>query len=213
MRGIRKVNVLVEFKDRTGATTDARMYIHTPKGMGNATPLPPRVRDAVKKTTQDKDLRLVRLVDVANNCSGNAIMNKASFEHIAQKSLRLVCGSFGVVKDGGSVWWEWGTGSTTSDHAQDFLVAKNDPSKQDCHFWLEDEDDNVFDIVPQYISNVVIPFHKAKVHLTKLACEAVISGVNKVTLRRWGLVYLPASASIQEEIIAHRKSRMRVVLL
>jgi len=180
------------------------MHINEVKGLG-ITPLLPRKKDFARVPP-------AYLVCIDDNCSGNAIMNKSTFESLSGSQVHVVCGSFGVVKDNGDIWWEWGTGRENSPE-QEFLVSSCDSTKQNCHFWLENDNGDVFDIVPTYITNIVVPVHTARVDLSQLVCQAVVTGQSKATLRGYGLVYVPAEKSVQHNILKHRVSRLRFVPL
>jgi hypothetical protein len=198
-------NVILEFKGRDGKTVDARIHVFGPKGMGGASMLKPK-----KLLPSD-----VYLVCIENNCSGNCVMNRESFQKLACTSLRVVCGSFGVViRRGGDerVWWEWG-GPEGSRGAKDFITSAIREDQQDCHFWLEDDAGRVYDIVPKYITNIVAPVHGALLDTSHLLCGAVVNGLDKARLRTMGFVYLPAADDVQKEILEHRLNRLRFVRL
>jgi hypothetical protein len=203
------MNIVVEFKDQAQATCDVRVYIHTPRGLGEATPFPPRKRDVSEKHTV-----VVRLVCIENNCSGNCMMNKQAFETINGRQLHMVCGAFGVVKDSKdtqTVWYEWGA-NLAEGRTDDFIRSSTQRTSIDSHFWLEDDHGRVYDVLPKYITDVVVPIHQARVDVSELLCNCVIDGIDKEKLRSYGLVYLPVDKALQEDIIRCRMSRMRLVV-
>ena len=195
------LHVIVDFMKRDGTPCDTRLYVDAPSGLGGSSLLPR------KKALNEN---AIRLISIENNCTGNAFMNQKAFQRLAGKPLRVVCGSFGVIKDGGKIWWEWGTGQDSP--IDEFLHCKVEPGKQNAHFWLEDPVSGcVYDVLPKYVLDVVLPIHKVQADLEGLICGVVISGETMESLMKRGLVYLPLNERKQKEIIEHRMSRMRLV--
>ena len=195
------LHVIVDYMKRDGTHCDTRLHVDAPSGLGGSSLLP-------RKNSLSKNA--VRLVSIENNCSGNVFMNKKAFERLAGKPLRVACGSFGVIKDRGEIWWEWGTGQEDSP-VDEFLHCKVQPGKQNAHFWLEDPVSGcVYDVLPKYVLDVVLPFHNVHADLDGMICGVVISETRESLMKR-GFVYLPLDERKQREIIDHRMSRMVAV--
>jgi hypothetical protein len=192
--------LIVCFFSRDGTREETRMALRPPSGLGENAVLKPRgAMETVK--------RVISFRSIDRNCGGNVKMNKDSFEKVCGKRMHTVCGSFGIrdpkTKD---VWWEWGTGDIDSS-AKDLLFCKFTGMKN-CHFWLEDDDGNVYDIIQPYITNTVAPIHHIPLCLDSYVCRCIIMGKSKEELEQRGILYLPARPKVQKRVIRHTEERL-----
>lgn len=192
--------IMVSFFSRNGERENTRMALKPPSGLGGNAMLKPRGdMKSLKK--------IIEFQCIARNCGGNVKMNMEKFEELCKKPLHIVCGSFGLRNPKTkSVWWEWGSGDYESS-AQDLLFCKFTGMKN-CHFWLEDVDGHVYDVIDPYIPKTVAPIHKIPLDLGKFICECIVMGLGKDELERCGMVYLPARPDVQERVIQYTETRL-----
>lgn len=170
-----------------GDHQDTRVHHEQPRGLGSGLGL-----------TETDITNAVHLTYLENNCFGNIVTNKKSFESLAGKKLSAACGAVGLCSPT-PTWWEWGGTLMGSDAV---LTAKNLltcplTGKKNCHFWLEDADGLVYDVVPLYLMQFVARVQKKTICTDEMYCECIINGVRKSRLKECGLWY--KRAPINEE--------------
>lgn len=146
---------------------------------------------------------------IERNCFGNCLMNLKNMNALAGKSLKIVAGSLGLC-DPPPVWFEFGgTGSETHTVVHQFT----NPTTTDVHFWLEDEDGNVWDVVDEYLHATVAPFHRKRIDTSEFLEGSLINGISKERLKERGLAYIAADPSVSSMLVAiHlRKSAVRTL--
>lgn len=148
---------------------------------------------------------------VERNCFSNCIMNLQSFEKLAGCTLELIAGSCGLCTPD-PVWYEWGgLGSTRHVTVADFVKKNVVPGMTEMHFWFEDADGRVWDILDPYLVTVVVPAHRKRIATSAFWHGWLIPGVDRNTLREGGLLYEPADALVQDVLV--KRAGQKIVLV
>ena len=166
-----------------------------------------RGRDFIK--TAGKKDAAISFLSIERNCYGNCVMNYKEMMDLARKPLKIVAGSLGLCNPE-PVWFEFG-GHKSEPHTK--VHQFTNKSENDVHFWLEDEDGNVWDVMDLYMLDVVAPFRKKKITTTDFLEGVVINGISKETLKECGLAYIAADEHVSEILKAmHLKLSKRETL-
>ena len=149
------------------------------------------------------DVRLLQAVDC--NCSGNVFANLSALQDLFGVELHVECGSFGLVKSDGTTWVEWGVNARTTEQ----YLRNNVAPGKNCHFWLQDAEGRVFDVLQRYVIDVVAPAHGVCLDLSRFCGQQIVDGWTRDALRdEANLVYEPASPDVQASIIASVEKTM-----
>jgi hypothetical protein len=151
--------------------------------------------EALTQTLLAGKIKSCQVVD--RNCSGNAYANKGPLQHAFETELHLACGGFGMIREDGTVWDEWGVDAQTVDEYKN----NNFPRGKSCHFWLEDGEGRVFDVLQSYCIDVVAPAQGVKLDTSHFLMDCIVNGFTQDELRRAKLVYRPAAPDVQRKII------------
>ena len=138
----------------------------------------------------------ITLQYVERNCFFNALLNLPAMEILAGKDLQLTAGSLGLCSPG-PAWFEWG-GTKDVPHTTVSQFSKCPvTSLPDVHFWVEDGDGLVYDVLDPYLTAVVAPYHKKQIETEGLVHGVAILGKSKLELESFGLKYLAAEPLVQ----------------
>jgi hypothetical protein len=195
-------DIIVRFVTRTGETQDMKLFSRSVIGLGNASPITPKSLN-----------NPIIFTFVENNCGANVFMNKEQFEVFSEESLEVVVGALGLCKGDGPAWFEWGHGPNVHDLTAESMITCPITGDKNCHFWLEDSQGRVFDVIQPYIQNIVAKFHKKTIETDALFCNTLILAKNKGELEDAGLLYIPAKVEEQKKVVKHTLERIKIVPL
>lgn len=137
-----------------------------------------------------------KILSIERNCYSNCVMNKEELEKLAERPLTIVGGSLGLCSPS-PTWFEWG-GNGDIPHKTvvqfcDCIV----PGTHDMHFWLESEDEYVWDVLDPYLVDVAT-IHKKRIDTTTFLNDHLICGESKAVLQTRGLLYISAQPLVQQ---------------
>lgn len=166
---------------------------------------PLEVRKSVGPMHATRELRYIE-----RNCFSNVTMNLYVLEEIAGATLQVMCGSLGV-NDPAPAWYEWG-GTMSSDAPCSTVIefVERQSGKINAHFWLEDDNENVWDVLDVYLLDVVVPFHRKRIDTSAFVHGHLIPGMSRTELKKRGLEYVPASSLVQEVLCRRQAARVQL---
>jgi hypothetical protein len=145
------------------------------------------------------------LLYVERNCYSNCLMNWKRMEVVAGTPLKMVSGSLGL-NNPPPVWFEWGGAAGKAYSTVKQFSSCPVTGLPDIHFWFQDADGKVWDVVDPYIMHTVAPVHKKTVMVDALLDGCFIAGKTCEELKSLGLLYIPADPLVQD-VMAQKHSK------
>lgn len=109
------------------------------------------------------------------------------------KEMKVVAGSLGLGEDEEDIWWEHGH----KDWAT-FAQFTDSPLELDAYFWLEDQDEKVYDVLRPELECALL---HTGIHLQDETFPRAINGETRAEMKTKGIHYIPAPEMTQTLLI------------
>jgi len=107
--------------------------------------------------------------------------------------MKVVAGSLGLGEDEDDIWWEHGHKDWTT-----FAEFTNTPLEIDSYFWLEDQDEKVYDVLRPELECALL---HTGIHLQNETFPRTVNGETRAEMKSKGIHYIPAPEMTQTLLI------------